>query len=322
MSGGKAPEVIAIGETMYCLIPEDSGPLRYARGFRPRIAGAESNLAIGLAKLGRRAAWLSRLGDDEFGHFVANSVRGEGVDTSLVVFDSVHRTGLMFKERTAGETRVYYYRENSAASHLAPEDVPEKAIAGAAILHITGITPVLSKSCADMTAAAVETAERGKIRISFDANVRLKLWGKRDYGPLLADLALRAHLVMLGVEEAKLLFGIEKPASLFRRLFKDGVAERIAVKDGANGAWVADRSSGKATHIPPAPCRPVEPIGAGDAFDAGFLAGFLEGRDVEESGRMGAVAGALATQTTGDIEGYPSRAQMRARMEGTAEISR
>ncbi|MDR2391897.1 MAG: sugar kinase [Planctomycetota bacterium] len=322
MGGGNVPEVIAIGETMYCLIPEDSGPLRYARGFRPRVAGAESNLAIGLAKLGRRAAWLSRLGDDEFGHFVANSIRGEGVDTSLAIFDPAHRTGLMFKERTAGETRVHYYRENSAASHLAPDDVPEKAVADAVMLHITGITPILSQSCADATAAAMEIAERRKVKISFDANVRLKLWGKCDYGPLLADLALRSHLVMLGVEEAKLLFGTEKPAILFRRLFKNGAAERAAVKDGANGAWVADRKSGKTVHIPPVPCHPVEPIGAGDAFDAGFLAGFLEGRDVVESGRMGAVAGALATQTTGDIEGYPSRTQMRSRMEGDVEINR
>ncbi|MDR1533833.1 MAG: sugar kinase [Planctomycetota bacterium] len=316
-----APEVVTIGETMYCLIPDDSGPLRYIQGFRPRIAGAESNLAIGLAKLGHGASWLSRLGEDEFGRHVLNHIRGEGVDVSWTVFDPGHRTGLMFKERTAGETRVHYYRENSAASHLSPDDVPERALAGAKILHLTGITPVLSDSCAETVARAIELAERSGVKISFDANIRRKLWGGRDHSRLLADLARRAHIVMMGMDEAGQLLGGGEPADLLERLFREGRTECAALKDGARGAWVGERT-GRHWHIPPVPCVCVEPIGAGDAFDAGFLAGCLEGLDLETRGRLGAIAGALATQTSGDIEGYPSREQLGRHLEGKPEISR
>ncbi|MDR1520475.1 MAG: sugar kinase [Planctomycetota bacterium] len=321
MPAENSPETVAIGETMYCLTPDEAGPLRYCRGFRPRIAGAESNMMIGLAKLGRAAAWLSRLGDDEFGHYIANAIRGEGVDVSWTTFDPAHRTGVMFKEGSAGETKVHYYRENSAASHLTPADVPEKALAGAKILHITGITPILSQSCAETISHAVDLAGRLGLKISFDANIRRKLWGGRDYTGLLSDLALRAQIVMLGLDEAEHMFKTDSIPDIFSRLFQGGSAERVALKDGDKGAWVAERGS-KERHIPPVPCRCVEPIGAGDAFNAGFMAGCLEGLDAETAGRMGAIAGALATQTTGDIEGYPSRERMRALMEGKAEINR
>ncbi|MDR3077835.1 MAG: sugar kinase [Planctomycetota bacterium] len=315
-----APELVTLGETMYCLVPDDSGPLRYIHSFRPRVAGAESNLAIGLAKLGRSAAWISRLGNDEFGRHVAGMIRAEGVDLSRVIFDSAHRTGLMFKERTAGETKVYYYRENSAASHMAPEDVAEESLAGARILHLTGITPVLSQSCADTVLHAMDLADRLGVRISFDPNIRKRLWRDRDYAPLIGELTLRSHLVMLGLDEAEAIFGEGEPERVFDRLFGKGRAERAAIKDGANGAWVADASG--YWKIPPIPCRCLEPIGAGDAFNAGFLAGCLEGRDVESCGRMGNIAGGLATQVVGDVEGYPSRETMLARLEGGSEIFR
>lgn len=320
MAGENAPELVTLGETMYCLVPDDSGPLRYLHSFHPRVAGAESNLAVGLAKLGRRAAWISRLGDDEFGRHVAGMIRAEGVDTSRVVFDSAHRTGLMFKERTAGETKVYYYRENSAASRMTPADVAEESLAGASMLHLTGITPVLSQSCADTVIHAMDLADRLGIRISFDPNIRRRLWRDRDYAPLIGELTLRARLVMLGLDEAEAIFGEREPERIFGRLFEKGRAERAAIKNGADGSWVADASGIR--KIPPIACRCVEPIGAGDAFNAGFLAGCLEGRDVEICGRMGNIAGGLATQVAGDVEGYPSREAMLARLDGGSEIFR
>ena len=112
------PKLITIGETMAAFTPDAPGPLRYVTGFGIRTAGAESNVAVGLAKLGVEAAWLSRLGKDEFGVFIRNQLRAEGVDCSRVIFDPDHRTGIMFKETGVGETKVFYYRENSAASHL------------------------------------------------------------------------------------------------------------------------------------------------------------------------------------------------------------
>ena len=112
------PQLITIGETMAAFTPDSVGALRYVQNFGIRTAGAESNVAVGLAKLGLEAAWVSRLGTDEFGCFIRNQLRAEGVDCSRVIYDPDHRTGIMFKETGVGETKVFYYRENSAASHL------------------------------------------------------------------------------------------------------------------------------------------------------------------------------------------------------------
>ena len=111
------PQLITIGETMAAFTPDSVGALRYVQNFGIRTAGAESNVAVGLAKLGLEAAWVSRLGTDEFGCFIRNQLRAEGVDCSRVIYDPDHRTGIMFKETSVGETKVFYYRENSAASH-------------------------------------------------------------------------------------------------------------------------------------------------------------------------------------------------------------
>ena len=138
-------KLLTLGETMACFLPGAPGPLRYVSGYRLAIAGAESNLAIDAAKLGVEAVWFSRLGQDEFGAFVRNQVRAEGVDCRAVVFDETHPTGLMFKQTGVGESRVYYYRAGSAASFLSPDDITPALFAGVGLLHLTGITPVLSE---------------------------------------------------------------------------------------------------------------------------------------------------------------------------------
>ncbi len=319
------PQVITMGETMAVFTPCASGPLRYVQDYRLRIAGAESNTAIGLAKLGVGTAWLSRLGEDEFGRFVCNQIRAEGVDCSRVTFDPAHRTGLMIKEAGAGETRVYYYRENSAASFMQPQDLNEGLFAGAGaekpgILHLTGITPVLSEGCRQTLLAAAAMARRHGLLLSFDPNIRKKLWRDTDYSPLLRDLALQSEIVLLGLDEAEALFGLREPDAIFDRLFADGRARYAAIKNGAQGAWAA--SAERRLRLPPHPCRCVEPIGAGDGFNAGFLAGILQTGDLETAGRMGCVCGALATQTPGDIEGYPDAAQLRAALAGSGTVYR
>lgn len=310
------PQLVTVGETMAAFTPNAPGPLRYVNGYGIRTAGAESNVAVGVAKLGLSAAWVSRLGKDEFGVFIRNQLRAEGVDCAHVYFDPGHRTGIMFKETGVGETKVFYYREGSAASHMTPADLDEGLISGAKILHLSGITPVLSDSCRETTLAAMELAKRHGVSVSFDPNIRRKLWGTTDYVPLIRDMTLRSEIVLLGLDEAETLFGVRDAEAILELLFTQGCAQYVAVKDGGNGAWAADRS--RWVKIPPYPCRPVEPIGAGDGFNAGFLAGLLRGENVEIAGRMGGICGALATQTPGDVEGYPDEAQMEAALKGGA----
>ena len=314
-------EVITIGETMVCFSPDASAPLRYVDHYHRRIAGAESNLAIGLSKLGHRAAWVSRLGDDEFGRYVQNAVRAEGVDTEGVRFDGENPTGLMFKETSRGETRVYYYRRGSAASAMSPEDLDESLFRGAKLLHITGITPVLSEGCRDTVFYAVELAKKYGLKISFDPNIRRKLWGDRDYSPMIRTLCGGSHILLMGRDEAGVLYGMTEPEALFQRIFsEDNEVETVVVKDGANGAWAANRA--ETVFLKPEPCRCVDPVGAGDAFNAAFLAGVLEGQSLVDCGRMGAVAGAMATETDGDTEGYPDRRKLQRILENRAQIYR
>lgn len=313
------PEVITAGETMAVMVPAEPGPLRYVHDYRLKMAGAESNAAVGLCKLGHSVGWISRLGEDEMGHYLLGAIRAEGVDTRNVRMDEQHRTGLMLKETGSGETKVYYYRQDSAASHMCAEDLDEGYLGAARILYLTGITPVLSEECrAAAKKIADISAERG-IPMGFDPNIRKKLWNGRDFRPLLRELLFAARIPMLGLDEAKELLDTRDTEVIVSLLRGQG-AEWIALKDGSRGAWVADRE--RIVKIEPFPCRSVDPVGAGDAFNAGFLAGILEGRDLQTCGRMGAAAGAMATETLGDIEGYPSRSQLQICLDGGQQIYR
>lgn len=299
---------------MAALSPCQVGALRYVRDYQMRIAGAESNVAVGLAKLGIESAWISRLGEDELGCFVWNQIRSEGVDCGNVVFDPEHSTGLMLKETGTLETKVYYYRENSAASHLCPEDLKDKLFQEAELLHFTGITPVLSKSCEQTMLEAIRLGRRHGLLLSFDPNIRKKLWRGKDYAPLLRETALESDIVLLGLSEAETLFGERNPDKVFDLLFQKGCALYAAIKNGGEGAWAANRE--QRAFIEPYPCCCIDPVGAGDGFNAGFLAGILTGKDLETAGKMGAICGAFATQTTGDVEGYPDQRQMETALSG------
>lgn len=257
------PQLITIGETMAAFTPDSVGALRYVQNFGIRTAGAESNVAVGLAKLGLEAAWVSRLGTDEFGYFIRNQLRAEGVDCSRVIYDPDHRTGIMFKETSVGETKVFYYRENSAASHLCPEDVTPALLDGVKILHMSGITPVLSESCLEMTKAAFALAKEKGVAISFDPNIRRKLWHGQDYAPLIRELTQQSEIVLLGLDEAEALFGLRDPDAIFDLLFRDGCAQYVAIKDGGNGAWVADKTTRESCPLTPAnPLSPLVPATA------------------------------------------------------------
>lgn len=141
-------DVPPLGETMVLFTPESMGCLRYETNFSAKVAGAESNVALGLARLGHRRGWMSRLGDDEFGKKILSFIRGEDVEVSEVRLDPSASTGLYFKEMlTEDEIHVQYYRKDSAASRLQSSDLNEEYISQAKFLHLTGITPALSDSC-------------------------------------------------------------------------------------------------------------------------------------------------------------------------------
>lgn len=302
-------DVVTLGETMVMFHPETKGALRYVHSFTKTIAGAESNVAIALARLGHSAGWFSKIGDDEFGRYIILSIRGEGVDVSRVTKSKTHSTGLLFKERFAHvNPNVYYYRKDSAASTLSQEDLDPDYIRKAKILHLSGITPALSESSQKTVFKAIEIAKENKIKISFDPNIRLKLWSLQEAKGVLLDIAKQADIIFPGIDEGKMLLGTENPKKIAEHFQKMG-CERIAIKLGAKGCYVVHKE--EAHFVEGYPVESLEDtVGAGDGFAAGFLAGVLRKLPLKECAQWGNGVGAMAVLVRGDMEGFPTKSQL------------
>jgi 2-dehydro-3-deoxygluconokinase len=297
-----APFVVTLGETMVALVAEEAGPLRYASRFHRRVAGAESNVAIGLARLGVSAGWVSRLGDDEFGRYVRAAVRGEGVDVSQVELDPDRPTGLMIKElRPVGKSRVLYYRSGSAASALSPQTLPITYLQQARHVHLTGITPALSPSCANAALNAARTVVEAGGTVSFDVNLRSQL-GVNDPLAAFRPFIDLAHLLFVGADEAEQLFRTQDRDVIERELASLGVST-VILKLGADGARAYTSAEGRWISAPGYKVPVVDEVGAGDAFAAAYLAATFRGIPVEDALRIANAAGALAITVPGDIEG-------------------
>lgn len=298
-------EVVTIGETMVAFIPDSNTYLRYVNSFAKVTAGAESNVSVGLSKLGHTSGWISKLGEDEFGEFILRELRGEGVDTSRVLRTSTAPTGIMFKQFSSDkESSVFYYRKGSAASMLCPEDLDEEYIRQAKILHISGITPALSDSCKRTVLRAIEIARTNNVLVCFDPNIRRKLWSEEKAKETLLPILSLSDVVLIGEDEANILLGVSDQEKIVAALRKLNV-RWIAVKKGKEGAYVAD--SENEFSIPIFPMKVIDTVGAGDAFNAGFLSGLLEDRPIKECGTMASIMGAFAVSSPGDVEGLPDR---------------
>ena len=305
--GAGPAELVTLGETMALLAAPRVGLLRHMHSLDLSVAGAESNLAIGVSRLGRRAAWLSRVGDDEFGRLVTATIRSEGVLVSAAVDDTAP-TGLMVKERrTDTATRVQYYRSGSAASRLAPSDVDSSMVAAARVLHVTGITPALSATARDAVRTAVEVARSAGVVVSLDLNYRSALWDAATAGAELRELVRRADIVFATAPEARLVTTGDDEAALAAALSALG-PRQVLVKRGARG--VHGLLDGTEYDLPARPVRAVDPVGAGDAFAAAYLAESIGGAAPAACLSAATVAGAFAVTVPGDWEGLPSRAEL------------
>ncbi|RBM21636.1 sugar kinase [Prauserella sp. PE36] len=290
-------EVVTLGETMMSLRAE--GMVRLGTSFRSSIAGAESNVAIGLSRLGHPVRWLGRVGADEPGALVLRTLRAEGVDVSTVERDDEAPTGLvLFEQRLPDVTRVQYHRAGSAGSRLSAADV---ALGGdVRLVHLTGITPALGDGPRDAVERAVARARELAATVSFDVNHRARLWSAADAAPALTPIARRADVVIGSADELELVGGVDA-------LLAAGVRE-VVTKLGADGAAVttADGEQRAPGHRVPV----VDSVGAGDAFTAGYLSALLDGLDVPGRLARGNRTGAFAVATAGDWEGLPTRAEL------------
>ncbi|ADB53089.1 sugar kinase [Conexibacter woesei] len=321
----QTPGLVTLGESLALLTTREPERLRHAHELVLAVGGAESNTAIGVSRLDAPATWIGRVGADELGELVVRTLRAERVRVAATVDPEVP-TSLMLKERpSATSARVSYYRAGGPGARLRPGDLDRELIAGAGVLHLTGITPALSPSARETVHAAVAIAREAGVPVSFDVNYRSKLWAPADAAPELLALAALADHVFVGHDEAQALGWPGDPAALGAWLRGAGAsgeaaaARVVVVKLGADGALAV---TAEGTHpVAPVPIVPVDPVGAGDAFAAGYLAELLAGAPLAVRLRTAATCGAAACTTRGDWEALPTRAEL-ARLDAPEEVVR
>ena len=315
--GRGAPAVVTLGETMALLAVPANGIVREPVPLG--IGGAESNAAIGLARLGIGVTWMSRLGDDALGTYVLREIRAEGVHV-VAPRDPDAPTGLMLKEQRAGvPVRVRYYRAGSAASRLTPADVDDALVAGAAVLHLTGITPALGSGPLSAVRHAIGVARAAGTLVSLDVNHRRTLWSDDEARSTLTALLPGVDLLFAGPEEAAMLLGRSDPgnswefgASAAAELAALGPAT-VVLKLGELGSL--SHADGTAHRAPTTPADVVDPIGAGDAFVAGYLAELVRGAGPARSLAAGNLTGGAVVASPGDWEGLPTAAWLAAALD-------
>ncbi|WP_442600217.1 sugar kinase [Neobacillus sp. D3-1R] len=311
-------DVFTFGETMVLFQPEQMMPLEYINQFPKGMGGAETNVAIGLTRLGHKVGWFSKLGNDPFGRCILKTVRGEGVETSTCLFTDQAPTGLIFKEQlSADHMNVYYYRKGSAASLIEPEDLNEKYISQAKILHLTGITPALSESSYNAVMKAIEIAKKHQMLIVFDPNVRLKLWSKEKAKQVLTEIASHADVILPGLDEGELMTGFTKPEEVAAALMGDQ-DKTIIIKLGSKGAYLHTKN--EQAYIEGFPVQQVvDPVGAGDGFAAGIISGILRKDPWPLIVKRANAIGAIVVGMRGDYEGLPTFEAVEQFMKPTNE---
>lgn len=312
--------VVTLGETMVLMRTTEVGSLRHASELAVGVGGAESNVAIGLRRLGVASSWLGRVGDDPLGERVLRELRAEDVDVRGVV-DPAAPTGLMVKERpSASSTAVYYYRAESAGSRVRADDIPGGWVEEASVLHVTGITALISDSARRCLEAAIDRAHAAGVRVSFDVNYRSALGAAEAAGPILRSIAERADIVFGGPEELMLLHPDGDASDAATRLRAAG-CEQVVLKLGPEGATVFVGDA--AVTSPGFVIDPLDTVGAGDAFVAGYLSALLNRMTVAESLVRANACGAIACLTPGDWEAGPTLRDLeRFLAEGTDPVRR
>lgn len=310
-------DVITTGEAMVLFAAQQSGPLDRVNSFARLAAGAELNVAIGLARLGLRVGYLSRLGQDAFGRFLADTLDREGIDRRHVALDAEHPTGFMLKSRAddGSDPRVEYFRRGSAASRMTPSDLDAPYCALARHLHLTGIFVGVSSTTREMVFALAEQARQQGQSISFDPNLRPTLWrSQAEMVDCLNRLSAYSHCVMPGLAEGRLLSGKDTPEGIADFYLARG-ARQVVVKLGPQGAYFASATErGIVPGLPVA--RVVDTVGAGDGFAVGVVSALLEGLSLAEATARGNAIGARVVQFPGDSDGLPTRDELRAFMAG------
>jgi 2-dehydro-3-deoxygluconokinase len=284
--------VVTFGEVMLVIRPEAHKTLERARWVECLVGGSEANVAVGLTRLGISSAWISKMPDNPIARGMVNTIRGLGVNTTGVVWVENKRVGIMFVEIGSYPrlNRVIYDREGSAASTLSPRDIDWDFVKKSEHLHLTGITAALSRNCAETVQKAKEVAKQANLTVSFDVNYRANLWSPNKAREILVPLLRDVDVLFVSREEAKTLFSVDGDANDSVAELKQKFNSRVVVMSlGENGCVALSDKIYKASIYQ---ATVVNRFGVGDAFDSGFISGFLE-NDIQKGLDYGAAAAAI-----------------------------
>ena len=305
-------DILALGEAMveFNQTGEGGGRL-YLQGF----GGDTSNFAISAARQGASVGYLSALGDDAHGRMLRELWRAEGVDDAGVATDRAAFTAIYFVTHDASGHQFSFLRAGSAASRMTPADLPKARIEAAQVLHLSGISLAISAAACDTCYAAIDIARAAGVKVSFDTNLRLKLWPLARARAVMGDVIAHSDICLPSLEDIAAITGIEQPDALVDHCLRLG-ARVVALKLGKDGAIVAAAS--QRHRIAPHPSRPVDATGAGDTFGGAFVTRLLAGDPLEAAGRYATVAAALSTEGYGAVEPIPRAERVRAELARTA----
>jgi len=303
-------DILALGEPMVEFNQTGQGEGRlYLQGF----GGDTSNAAIAAARQGARVGYLSAVGDDLYGRMLRELWTREGVDHAGVRTDADGFTAVYFVDHDAQGHHFSFLRRGSAASRMRPQDLPRQRIAEAAFLHLSGISAAISDSACDTCFAAVAIAREAGTKVSFDTNLRLKLWPLERARAVMRELIAQSDLCLPSLDDISAISGLQDPDALADYCLQLG-ARQVALKLGADGSLVDDGR--QRVRIAPHPCQPVDATGAGDTFGGSLLARLVAGDTLADAARYAAVAAALSTQGYGAVDPIPRAEQVRAAVRG------
>lgn len=304
-------DVIAIGEAMAELVPTKSDSSDESGSFRLGWGGDTSNVVIGLSRLGKKVGYITKIGADELGHGLLKMWKEDNVDTTRVKISKAGWTGLYLVSLRGWSNRNFtYFRKGSAASLLRPSDLDVKYLKSTRILHVSGISQVISKSCRDSISKAIAIVRETGGLISYDPNIRTKLLPLDEIREIVLDTLPLVDIMLPSIDDAVLLYGRKTASELIRRLLSKG-PKVVAMKMGQNGCIVG-AVSGRNYRLRGHQVNCIDTTGAGDAFDAGFLSSYLDGDDIVTSAATGNYVAALKVQQLGATGGLPTLKEVKA----------
>ncbi len=307
---------------MITMNPVQKGPMRFSHTFERKVGGAELNVMLGAARLGLSTGWISRVGNDEFGQYILNFMRGEGVDTTNVVMEDEYNTPVNFKEiRENGSGSTYYYRFPSPTETINEESISQSIIPQAKILYVSGVFPSLRKKNVELVLKAMKLAKENNVTVVMDPNIRLKLWKAEEARSSLIELMSAADVILSGKEEADLLFGNQSTKEHIQSFQSLGI-QKGALKLGEEGAVGFDDIH-SFLHLPAVKADSVvDTVGAGDGFNAGYMYGMVRNYSLKETLRFANQIGSMVVAVSGDNEGLPYLSEVERVINGEQKVER